>query len=147
MERDLHPYINDCALLIIYEYSPLFMRAYLEFLDNMVKIFNRHNYNGDDVPGDYFSVTQLVELLIDRHRPQNNAMALEEHAIDCIFDDFSEEMANDVIEEMTDFLNQGIYPAGMQEIAKTLDEALYLIEIVFDAEHDATYYCFENANA
>jgi hypothetical protein len=56
-------------------------------------------------------------------------------------------MANDVIEEMTDFLNQGIYPAGMQEIAKTLDEALYLIEIVFDAEHDATYYCFENANA
>lgn len=147
MDTDLHPYIDDCALLVIYEYSPEFMRAYLEFLDNMTNIFNKHHYSGDDLPGDYFGVTSLVELMIDRQVPANRRTGLEEHSADCIFDDFEEELAQDIIEEMTNFLNNGIYPSGMQEIADTLDEDLYLLQVVFDAENDATYYCFENANA
>lgn len=143
----LHPYIDDCALLIIYEYSPEFMRAYLEFLEDMTRIFNKHNYNGDNVPSEYFGVTSMVELMLDRQIPPNRRTGLEEHTSDCIFDDFEDELAQDIIEEMTNFLNSGVYPRGMLEIAATIDEALYLLEIVFDPDNDATYYCFENANA
>lgn len=147
MDTDIHPYVEDCALLVIYEYSPRFMRAYLAFLEDMTKIFNKHNYDGDDIPADYFGVTSMVELMIDRQVPANRRSGLEDHSADCIFDDFEDELAQDIIEEMTNFLNLGIYPSGMQEIADTLDEELYLLQVVFDAENDATYYCFENCNA
>lgn len=142
-----HPYTEDCALLVIYEYDPAFMRAYVGLLNDLTTIFNKHQYNGDDVPGDYFGVTSVVELMLDRLVPPPQRMNLEEHAVDCIFDDFTEEMANDVIEEMANFLNLGIYPAGLLDIAASLDPDLYLLEVTFDVENDATYYCFENSNA
>jgi hypothetical protein len=147
MDTDIHPYVEDCALLVIYEYSHDFMKAYLNFLEDVTKVFNKHNYNGDDIPGDYFGVTSMVELMIDRAKPSNQAQGLEEHSADCIFDDFEDAMAQDIIEEMTNFLNDAPYPAGMLEIAATLDEELYLMEVYFDVENDATYYCFENCNA
>lgn len=147
MNDDIHPYALDCAYLIIYDYDKVFMRSYLEFLDDMAKVFEKHNYRGDDIPSAYFGVTQIVELLLDRLTDDRRRIGLEDVAVDTIFDDFVDELAQDIIEELTDFLNRGIYPDGLPEIAKTLDEGLYLIEVVFDVRNEATYYCFENANA
>lgn len=147
MERELHPYVQDCAYLIIYDYSKQFMRDYLRFLDDMVKVFNKNHYSGDNVPGEYFGVTQIVELMLDHLMTDSRRIGMDDVIADNIFDDFEDELANDIIEELTDFVNRGIYPCGLQEIAATLDDGLYLIEVVFDLKGESTYYCFENANA
>lgn len=144
---DIHPYALDCSYLIIYDYDKGFMRAYLQFLDDMTTVFTKHHYAGDDVPASYFGVTQIVELMLDRLMKDSRRIGMEDACADSIFDDFTDELANDIIEELTDFLNRGFYPDGLQEIADTLDDGLYLVEVVFDPKNEATYYCFEDANA
>lgn len=144
---DIHPYALDCAYLVIYDYDKGFMQAYLQFLDDMATVFQKHNYAGDDIPSAYFGITQIVELLLDRLMTDRRRIGLEDVCADTIFDDFTDELANDIIEELSDFLNRGFYPCGLHELAATLDEGYYLVEVVFDPRNEATYYCFEDANA
>lgn len=145
--NDIHPYALDCSLLIIYDYDREFLRAYLQFLDDVTKVFEKHHYVGDDIPAAYFGLTQTVELLLDRLFKDSRRVGVEDAAADAIFDDFTDELANDIIEELTDFLNRGIVPCGLHEISLTLDDGYYLVEVVFDTRNEATYYCFEDANA
>lgn len=147
MQQDIHPYGADCALLIIYPYDEVFIRSYERLLDDLADTFNKHHYNGDMVPDHYFDLVGIIELIFDRLLPLNKKTNIEETQMDNIYDDFETELADDIIEVLANYLNLRMFPFGLDQIADTIPENLYLLEVVFDKECDAIYYCFEDSNA
>jgi hypothetical protein len=137
-----HPFVGSSHKLFIYNYDEHFVKAVDHFHDNIGRIIHRHRYIGDMEPHVYFETNLLVELLIDKLR------GLQEHeevVTEGIFEDFEEEMAHDLIEELTNWINMELYPFGLRQIIRDIHEECYLIDVTFDKDSDGTYYSFDTA--
>jgi hypothetical protein len=142
--HDHHPYVESSTHLIIYQYDGRFVEALDRLYDDMASVFKKHGYDGDYQPEHYFDQNLIVELLIDKLR---NLTDHEEVVMDTIFDDFKPEIANDLIDELTNFLHLGLYPFGLEEIISTAPDDCFLIDITFDEDSDGTYYSFDSGNS
>lgn len=137
-----HPFVESSHKLFIYNYDKIFVKAIDHFHDNMARIMARHNYSGDFEPHEYFEQNLLVELLIDRLRDVHEH---EEVVVEGVYEDFDTRLADDMIDELTNWINMGTYPYGLQELIRQIPEECYLVDITFDEDSDGTYYSFDSS--
>lgn len=140
--REPHPQALKTSHCFVFPYDAHFVKAYDGLLENISRAMKRSQIeptvqNLDE----YFSIDLIVELLVDQLRSEE---WLGEYISETLFEDYDEILANDVIEELANFMNLKIYPYGLETIVSQIDRYMFLIEAVFDIDSEAIYYLFDD---
>lgn len=138
--QDLHPYAADAPRQFIYPYDGAFIDKYDQLLDRISRTMQRHGNETDLVIEDYFSLYFVMDVLIGKIR---EIVDREEAIMEYVMDDFTQTLAEDLIEDLCDFFNSDIEPKGLREILQTIPDQYMLIEVWFSKEDDVTYYAFD----
>lgn len=138
---ETHPETLTTKQFIMYDYDKRFLDAYHGFIDSIENVFVRHRYQEEYDPQSYFSIQFIISLLLDRLRQDHS---LEEHTTESIYDDFETPLADDIYEELVNFINSVKNPNGLLDVAKYLSRDYFLLEVVFDEDSNVTCYALDD---
>jgi hypothetical protein len=138
---EAHPEVLTAKRFIAYDYDQRFLDAYHAFIDSIENVFVRHHYQEDHDPQTYFSIKFIIDLLLDRLRQDHS---MEEHTTESIYDDFEQPLADDVYEELVNFINSVKSPTGLEHVSRHISKDYFLLEVIFDQDSDAIYYVLDD---
>lgn len=137
---DLHPYCQDAQRQFVYDFDAVFVDKYDALLDRISRTLQRHGNTDEVIIEDYFNIYFIMDILVGKIR---ETVDREETICEYVMDDFTQNIADDLIEDLCDFFNSDIEPRGLREVLGTIPDSFMLIEVWFSEEDNVTYYAFD----
>lgn len=130
---------------ILLPYDGDFFAVYGDFLDAVDKVVYKHHLS-DELKENMFAMCSLalhVDIMI---REENGETDVTESHMDDIYNTFEDAVAQDFLEEVVNFHNNGIKPHGLDtlRLIQAQEDGFILTEVVPMREEDTVIYTFVN---